>query len=403
MTAPLQIPAFRRLIAAYAINTLGTWLGEIALAVLVLEQTGSPAAVASVWVLGLFVPSLVGSWFVTRFGTGPRVLGSLLALEAVLFAALAALAASFSLFLILALVTADGVLALSTRALTKASIVAVTQRRGLLREGNAVLTTVFTSAMAIGPILGGVVVGFASPQVALAIDAISFALAAAVVAHAGVPRAASTATPAAGRMRDALAYVRAQPALRRLLAAGAAVTLLGSMVLPLEVVLVTDDLGGSEAAYGTVLALWGGGSVAGSALLPALRRVPLRLLMAGSFVIYAGSYLGMGTAGSIEAVGLFSLVGGVANGVEIYATLTAVQEATSPERQASVAGFFEAIVSGGAGAGFLLGGTLAAIASTRSVYVVAGLGILLLSVLVLAWSRSAAPAMAPARLVPSSS
>ena len=167
----------------------------------------------------------------------------LLAVEALLFAALAALAGSFSLFLILALVTADGVLALSTRALTKASIVAVTQRQGLLREGNAVLTTVFTSTMAIGPILGGVVVGFASPQAALAVNAISFALSAAIVAPAGVPRAASTATPATGRLRDALAYVRAQLALRRLLAAAAAVALLGSMILPLEVVLVTDDLG----------------------------------------------------------------------------------------------------------------------------------------------------------------
>ena len=403
MTAPLQIPAFRRLIAAYAINTLGTWLGEIALAVLVLEQTGSPAAVASVWVLGLFVPSLVGPWLVTRFGTGRRVLSSLLAAEAVLFAALAALAGSFSLFLILALVTADGVLALSTRALTKASIVAVTQRQGLLREGNAVLTTVFTSTMAIGPILGGVVVGFASPQAALAVNAISFALSAAVVAPAGVPRAASTATPATGRLRDALAYVRAQLALRRLLAAAAAVALLGSMILPLEVVLVTDDLGGSEASYGMVLALWGGGSVVGSALLPALRRMPLRLLMAGSFVVYAASYLGMGTAGSIEVVGLFSLVGGIANGVEVYATLTAVQEATSAERQTEVAGLFEAIVSGAMGAGFLLGGTLAAIASARSVYVVAGLGILLVSALLLTQSRAAAPGIVHGHAVPASS
>lgn len=403
MTAPLQIPAFRRLIAAYGINTLGTWLGEIALSVLVLEQTGSPVAVASVWVLGLFVPSLVGPWLVTRFGSGRRVLSSLLALEALLFAVLAALADSFALFPILLLVTADGVLALATRALTKASILAVTERRGLLREGNAVLTIVFTSAMAIGPVLGGVVVGFASPQVALAIDAVSFALSAAILAHAGVSRAASTAGPATTHLRDALAYVRATVALRRLFAAGAAVTLLGAMILPLEVVLVTDDLGGSEAAYGTVLALWGGGSVVGSALLPVFRRVPLRVLMAGSFAVYAASYFGMGTATSIEAVGLFSLVGGVANGVEVYATMTAIQEVTATERQAAVAGLFEALVSGGAGAGFLLGGVLAALASARSAYIVAGLGILVVSALMLSQGRSAAPAMAPARLVPTSS
>jgi hypothetical protein len=37
---------------AYGVNALGTWLGEIALAVVVLGQTGSPVAVAAVGILG---------------------------------------------------------------------------------------------------------------------------------------------------------------------------------------------------------------------------------------------------------------------------------------------------------------------------------------------------------------
>ena len=40
------------------------------------------------------------------------------------------------------------------------------------------------------------------------------------------------------------------------------------MILPLEVVLVTDDLGGSEASYGMVLALWGGGPSSGVPCCP---------------------------------------------------------------------------------------------------------------------------------------
>ena len=130
-------------------------------------------------------------------GHRPARADSLLAAEAVLFAALAALAGSFFLFLILALVTADSILALSTRALTKASIVAVTQRQGLLREGNGILTTVFTSTMAIGASLGGVVVGFASPQAALAGVRSPSRCPAAVVAPAGsrAPRARPTPWP----------------------------------------------------------------------------------------------------------------------------------------------------------------------------------------------------------------
>ncbi len=87
MKAPLRLRPFRRLIAAYGVNSLGTWLGEIALSILVFHETGSAAAVAAVWLLGLFVPSLAGPLLVTRL-EGARttvVLPALLAVQAVLF------------------------------------------------------------------------------------------------------------------------------------------------------------------------------------------------------------------------------------------------------------------------------------------------------------------------------
>ena len=39
---PLRLPAFRRLALARFVDELGDWLGEIALAVLVFDQTGQP-------------------------------------------------------------------------------------------------------------------------------------------------------------------------------------------------------------------------------------------------------------------------------------------------------------------------------------------------------------------------
>jgi hypothetical protein len=404
MKAPLRLRPFRRLLAAYGVNSLGTWLGEIALSIVVLHETGSAAAVAAVWVMGLFVPSIAGPLLVARLD-GARtalVLPGLLALEAALFAALAAVVASgFSLPVILALVAADGVVALAARALVKASIVATTEPRGLLREGNAVLTVVFTACMAIGPVLGGVLVGFASPETALLIDAASFALAALLLGvGSGVPRAGSADSPPAGRLRAGVAYVRAHAGLRPLLGVCGAVALFGAAILPLEVVLVTDTLGASEAAFGTVLALWGAGAVAGSALLSALRRVPLRPLLAGSFAVYAVSYLGMGTAASVEIVCLFSLVGGLGNGVEAYATLTAIQELTAEDQQARVGGLVESIVAGATGAGLLMGGALATFASARAVYIAAGLGILVVTALLLAPRRGPARGTALLRAIP---
>ena len=404
MKAPLKLRPFRRLLAAYAVNSLGTWLGEIALSILVLHETGSAAAVAAVWVAGLFVPSLVGPLLVARLD-GARstvALPALLAGQAALFALLAAICLSgFSLAAILALAAADGLLGLAARALVKASIVATTEPRGLLREGNTLLTSVFTACTAIGPVLGGVVVGFASPEAALLLDSASFALAALLLGPGSrLPRSGAADAPAAGRFRDGLAYVRTHAGLRPLLAAYGAISLLASAVLPIEVVLGTDTLGASEAAFGTVLALWGAGAVAGTALLPLLRGVPLRTLMAGSFAVFAISYLGMGSAGSIELVCLFSLFGGLANGVEAYATMTAIQELTSEDQQARVGGFFESIVASATGAGFLLGGAVATFASARAVYAVAGVGILAVTALLLAPRRTYPRTTTPLRAIP---
>ena len=43
---PLRLPGFPNLGLAYLVNELGNWLGEIALAILVYDQTGSPLATA---------------------------------------------------------------------------------------------------------------------------------------------------------------------------------------------------------------------------------------------------------------------------------------------------------------------------------------------------------------------
>ena len=44
--APLRVPGFKVLAGGYTINELGNWLGDIALAVLVWDQTGSAMATA---------------------------------------------------------------------------------------------------------------------------------------------------------------------------------------------------------------------------------------------------------------------------------------------------------------------------------------------------------------------
>jgi predicted MFS family arabinose efflux permease len=255
--------------------------------------------------------------------------------------------------------------------------VATTSPVGLLREGNSVLVAVFATCAAVGPFAAGACVAVVSPTAALAADAVLLSLAAVALAlGADLPHGSANERGFTERLRAGLAYVHRQVSLRWLLAGYAVLSLFAAAVLPVEVVLVTHTLGGSEADYGLVLGLWGLGAVLGSALLPVLRRTSLNLLIAGSFTVFAISYLGMGTAQSLLVVCLFSLLGGTANGVDAFAVMTAVQEHTADDYQARVGGFFEALMSGSTGLGFLFGGVVATAASPRAVYLVAGLGIL---------------------------
>src|SRR5215212_695942 len=139
--APLRLPGFKQLAAVYTINELGNWMGEIALAVLVFDQTGSPLATAALFLGMRFAPSLVGQAVVARLEVaGTRiVLPAVYIAEAITFVALALTVDNFSLPLVIALAVLDGTLAIAARTFTRSAAAAVLSPSGQLREGNAII------------------------------------------------------------------------------------------------------------------------------------------------------------------------------------------------------------------------------------------------------------------------
>src|SRR3954464_10032784 len=221
--APLRVAGFKVLAGGYSINELGNWLGDIALAVLVFDQTGSPMATALLFIGTRFVPAIVSPAVVARVDTflPRRSLPLLYGLDALVFAALALLAAhSFTLGLIVALAAVDGTLALAARALTRSTSAAVLEPHGLLRRGNALFNIGFTAAGALGPAIAGLLVAHAGVSTALWADAGSFALVAILIGTAASLPAAERAEGGwAERLRAALEYVRRRRLLSSLLVA----------------------------------------------------------------------------------------------------------------------------------------------------------------------------------------
>jgi MFS family permease len=382
---PLSLPGFGRLAASYFTNELGNWLGEIALAVLVFDLTDSPIATAGLFVAMQFVPALTTPLLIARVDAWShrRALAVLYAAEAAAFCALALLATeeAFVLAAVLAIAAIDGTLATAARARSRAAAGSILEPAGLLREGNGILNVGFTAGAAAGPALAGVLVATAGAQVALLADAASFVVVSVLLATTSVlSRAAGDDADERiawmARFRLGFTYVRERPILKRLLAAESIAFIFFALVLPIEVAFAKDALDAGDLGYGLMLASWGAGMVLGSLIFSGLRGASLASLLIGGTTAIGAAYLGTAIAPTLLVACIASALGGTGNGIQWVAVITAIQEFTAQAYQARVIGLLESLASGLSGVGFLLGGAIAALASPRASYAVAGIGVM---------------------------
>jgi MFS family permease len=376
--APLRLVAFRRLAAAYTLNELGDWLGTVALAILVFAKTGDPLALTALMLANKLVPAFLAPPVTARLDqlATRRALPALYLGEAAAFAGLAATAGSFSLPLVLVLALVDGTFALTGRALSRAAIAAALEPGGLLREGNAIVNVGFAGAAAGGPALAGLVVAGLGVSTALALDAVSFALIAALLgATRGLPDARPEPEPWLARVREGFGHAWRDPFVRVLLTGQAFALVFFTAVVPIEVVYAKDSLGTGNRGFGLLLTAWGVGIIVGSLVFARSRRRPLTLI-ALSTALVGVAYLGMASAGTLAVACVISVAGGCGNGIQWVSVMTSLQQVTAPDLQARIVGLLESVGAAMPGIGFLLGGAVTAAVSPRAAYAVAGAGVL---------------------------
>ncbi len=378
--APLRVPAFRRLATTYTLNELCWSFGTIALAVAVYDRTESALASTMLFLATTFLPAFVAPALTARLDQLPvrRALPGLYLVEAVLFAALAALAGSAPLAVLLALALADGAVAIVARALTRAAVVAALEPTGLLDAGNKLLNVGFSLAFATGPAIAGLVVAVTGTGASLTVTAALFATMALTLASARSLPGASGAGDRSWRtrLREGVAYAAGEPTVRAVLGAHGAAAVFLSFGMPIEVVYVRVSLGASDAAYGLLLAAWGAGTVLSSIALTRVRATsPIVLIPASAAAMGAGyGLVAVAPVVALAAVGC--LVGGVGNGIYYVSVVQAIQERVGEGFQARVMSLLESVTAAGCGLGFILGGTLTALADARVAFAVAAAGVL---------------------------
>jgi MFS family permease len=254
-----------------------------------------------------------------------------------------------------------------------------------LMQANAWLGTSLNLQVAIGPLLGGALAASIGPRWALAANALSFAISAALLA--GLPKTIRVvATSSDGVLSDGLAGLRfawRQPAIRSLMLGTFLVVAFVAVDNVALVFLTRDVLGLNAFGFGAVAAAFGVGMLVGSVVLSWTRRVPrpAPLLLVGWF-LSGLSALATGLAPNPGVAAGAQSLGGLANGVENVASATFIQERVPREMLGRVIGLFGTAASAGSALAYILAGVLLDVTSPRVTFVVGGLGALLVLVVI---------------------
>jgi hypothetical protein len=380
----LRSPTYRRLLAAYTLNELAWSIGSIALALLVYRRTGNAWGATAFFLSSQFLPALISPALVVKLDrrAARRVLAVLYALQGLVFLALTWVASNFTLVALLALALLGGTLAVTARAIARATTAAVIAPAGLLREGNAITNTGFAICITAGPAIGGAMVLAGGTSAALLVNAgIFVAITLTVATASGLPDALPTRERIVGRLRSAIALANKDAVIRALLRLQVLALVFFTMSVPAEVVFAQHSLHAGPGGYGALLSAWGAGAVAGSVAYARWRALPVGRLIACSSAALGIGFVVMAAAPSLAVAIFGSALGGIGNGVEAVAARTALQERVHQRWMTLIMSLNESLSQAVPGAGILLGGAIAALAGPRAAFAVGGAGGLMIAVL----------------------
>jgi hypothetical protein len=400
--SPLASPRLRRIIAAYTVNRLGTWIGTVALSVGVYDRTHSALAVAATLVAAQAVPAFLVPALVAKVEASSRrsELSLLYVFEAAATAALAVLLSHFWLPGVLLLVALDGTAALAASALLRTQAARTAREElpppsGLAaadqaaqdelghaaeRKVNAAVNIAFSGTFVIGPVVGGAIAASAGASAALLVDSVSFLACGALLLdmHPHVDEAGGESVRA--RLRAAWKHINAVPALRTLLLAQAVALVFFESTPPIEVAYAKTTLHAGDRGFGLLVTVWGIGVAVGSVLFARSARRSLRLMVSSGTLAVGVAYLGFAVAPSLLVACAAALVGGVGNGVQWAPLVSAVQRLTPASLHGRVMGALESIGALAPALGLSLGGALVALSSPRLAFLVVGLGAVLTTI-----------------------
>lgn len=385
---------FILLTVASVISSVGGRVSQLALPILALALTNSPA-LAGLLAAAQQIPYLLFSVPAGVWVDRADRKQVLVACDLLRFLLLASIPVAYAinalsvaqLFVVVFLQGVCTVLFAVAELAALPSVVA----RNQLAPARAVNQGVESAAEVLGPSLGGLVIGVGGggiPGAALAylVDGVSY-LASGGALLAVRRKLQAAERPAGGRLRDALAegmafLWRSQP-LRFLMLLTASLNCLQAPLYLLTVIIAQDRLGLSAPQLGLAFGVAGAAAVLGAAIAPAIyHRMPLRAILAGSSVVWVAAIAILALADGMAALTLAWVLIHLCWPAYDVAVVTERLAATPDHLHGRVISAFRTVSYGVEPLGVALGGLLVAVTGATSLL----LALSALHVLCAAWA-----------------
>lgn len=399
-------PGFRRLWAAGAVSLCGDWLSLVAVSVLALTRGGGPVAVALVFAAhtlpAAFLSPVAGA-LVDRFDRR-KVLIAADALASLATAGMAIAAAVGALALVPLLLLVRSAITSAVPPAESAALRRLVAADELV-AANSILAATWSTAYIVGMALGGLAATL-GPTLALALDAASFAIAAAL--HATIPPipveqpGGSVLAVVRGTPRDTVVALRVAFGDRALLAAVLGKTPLalagGAGWIALNLIgAAAQPFGDPALSFGVLQAIRGAGTGIGPALATWLirRGTPEIYLQHAARAFTLAAVAALALARDPVTLGLAALIWGTGTGTNWVMCHVALQRHAGDVVIGRLAAFDELLTSVAMTSAAVLGALTAehvGLAATPLTGV--GLGVIALAVVALRVAR--APASRPA-------
>ena len=332
--APFRHPAFRAIWTANLFSNIGSMIQSVGAAWLMTELTRSHVLIALVqasatipiMLLGLFAGAIADNYdrrlVMIAAQTGMLLVSALLAVLTY--------AGAIGPFVLLALTLAVGAGTALNAPAWQASVRMQVDPDDL-PQAISLGALSFNLARTVGPALGGLLISLWNPQLAFAINAVSYLAMIAVLLRWKPPRSSPVRTPMLASIGQGIAYSQASPAIRKILLRG---LVFGFGVAGYQALLPSiarDRLHGDEIDYGLMLGAFGIGSVMVALWVSKWRRkFGAETIVSVATVGFVVAQLGIAAATNLAAALPATFIAG-ASFVAAMTSLNVAMQLRSPE------------------------------------------------------------------------